>query len=269
MPTKYVEVAGYATYYHYAGGTTLPDVIPGFSRGRRIIFVHAAGSNGHSWHNQLDHLGAAHSPIALDLPGHGRSAGVEGLKSVRDYSDFLAAFADALDISSAVIAGRSMGGAVAMDFAVRFPNRVEALILIATAAKFNIPADRIEALRAVTIGRAPQAFTTDGYSPKTISGNFEVVREGWMEQIKTDPRVRYTDVRACAEVDLRDAIARIDKPALILAGADDQGTTVADAELIKSRIKGAQLEVIADAAHNIPTERPAEVNAAIDKFLAS
>ncbi len=109
---------------------------------------------------------------------------------------------------------------------------------------------------------------TDGYSPKTISGNFDAVREGWMEQIKTDPRVRYTDVRACAEVDLREAIARIEKPALILAGADDQGTTVADAELIKSRIKAAQLEVIADAAHNIPTERPAEVNAAIDKFLA-
>src|SRR5208282_2366567 len=267
MPTKYVTVPSvtgksYATYYHYTGATTLPDVIPDFSRGRKIIFAHAAGSNGHSWHHQLDHL--AHSPIALDFPGHGRSAGVEGLASVRDYSDFLAAFADALKIKSAVIAGRSMGGAVAMDFAVRYPDRVEALILIATAAKFNIPSDRIEGLRAVTMGRAPQAFVTDGYSPKTISANFDAIREGWMEQIKTDPRVRDTDLKACAAVDVREQIARIDKPTLILAGADDQGTTVADAELIRSRIKGAQLEVIADAAHNITTERPAEVNAAIE-----
>jgi pimeloyl-ACP methyl ester carboxylesterase len=268
MPTKYVEVQGYATYYYYVGQTTLPDVVPDFSRGRTIVFVHAAGSNGHSWHNQLDHLGAAHSPVALDLPGHGRSAGVEGLASVRDYSDFLAAFADALKIKSAVIAGRSMGGAIAMDFALRYPARVAALVLIATAAKFNIPADRIEALRAVTMGRAPQAFLTDGYSPKTVSGNFDAVREGWMEQIKTDPRVRYTDVKACAALDLREEIGRIDKPVLILAGADDQGTTVADVELMRSRIKGARLEVIADAAHNIPTERPAEVNAAIAKFLA-
>jgi len=267
MPTKYVEVRGYATYYYYVGATTLPDVTPDFSRGRAIIFAHAAGSNGHSWHNQLDYLGAAHSPIALDLPGHGRSAGVEGLQSIRDYADFLAAFADALGIRSAVMAGRSMGGAVAMDFALRYPARAEALILIATAAKFNIPSDRIEALRAVTMGRAPQAFTADGYSPKTASANFDVIREGWMEQIKTDPRVRYTDVKACTEADLREQIGRIEKPALILAGADDQVTTVSDAELIKSRIKSARLQVIADAAHNVPTERPAEVNEAIGKFL--
>jgi pimeloyl-ACP methyl ester carboxylesterase len=268
MPTKYVEVQGYATHYYYQGATTLPDVTPDFSRGRTMIFVHAAGSNGHTWHRQLDHFGGAHGPIALDLPGHGRSAGVEGLKSIQDYADFLAAFADALKIKSAVIAGRSMGGAIAMDYALRYPDRVQALVLIATAAKFNLPADRIEGLRAVTMGRAPQAFVTDGYSPKTVSGNFDVVREGWMEQIKTDPRVRYTDVLACAEVDLRDRIAKIDKPTLIIAGADDPGTTVADMELIKSRIRGARLEVIADAAHNVPVEKPAEVNAAIDKFLA-
>ncbi len=268
MPTKYVEVRGCATYYYYVGATTLPDVTPDFSPGRKIIFVHAAGSNGHTWHNQLDHPGAARSPIALDLPGHGRSAGVQGLKSIRDYSDFLAAFADALGIKSAVIAGRSMGGAIAMDHALRYPDRAEALILMATAAKFNIPSERIEGLRAVMMGRAPQAFVTDGYSPKTVSGSFEVIREGWMEQIKTDPRVRYTDIKACVEIDLREQISRINGPTLIVAGADDQVTTVADAELIKSRIKGARLEVIADAAHNLTTERPAEVNAAIEKFLA-
>ena len=268
MPTKYVQVRGYATYYHYAGRTTLPDVTPDFSRGRRIIFVHAAGSNGRAWHNQLDYLGAAHSPIALDLPGHGRSAGVEGLRSIRDYADFLAAFADALEIESAVIAGRSMGGAIAMDYAIRYPDRVEGLVLIATAAKFNLPAERLDGLRAVMMGRAPQAFVTDGYSPKTVSSRFEVVREGWMEQVKTDPRVRYTDVKACAEVDLREVIGAIAKPAIVIAGADDQSTPVTDAQLIKDRIRGAQLEVIADAAHNLPTERPDEVNAAIEKFLA-
>ncbi|MFZ0887622.1 MAG: alpha/beta hydrolase [Candidatus Binataceae bacterium] len=268
MPTKYVEVQGYATYYHYAGPTTLPDVTPDFSRGRRIIFLHAAGSNGHTWHNQLDHLGAAQSPIALDLPGHGRSAGVEGLRSIRDYADFLAAFADALGIKSAAIAGRSMGGAIAMDYALRYQDRVEALVLIATAAKFNIPSERLDGLRAVMMGRAPQAFVTDGYSPKTVSSRFEVVREGWMEQIKTDPRVRYSDVKACAEIDLREAIGAIGRPTIVIAGADDQLAPVADAQLIKNRIRGAQLEVIADAAHNLPTERPDEVNAAIEKFLA-
>jgi pimeloyl-ACP methyl ester carboxylesterase len=268
MPTKYTEVAGFATYYHYAGPTTLPDVVPDFSRGRAIVFIHGAGSNGHVWHNQVDALAARHSPIALDLPGHGRSAGVEGLKSIADYADFVAAFMDALNLRRAVLAGRSMGGAIAMDLAVRRPERVEALILIATAARFSIPPDRIEALRAVTMGRAPQAFVTDGYAQKTIKEKFEVVREGWMEQIKTDPRVRYTDILACAECDLRDSVVKIQKPTLIIAGAEDQGTTVADAELIKSKITGAKLLVVPDAAHMLANEQPAATNPAIEEFLS-
>ncbi len=268
MPTKYVDVKGYATYFHYAGQTTLPDVVPDFSRGRRIVMVHGAGGNGHRWQRQVDGLAASHSPIALDLPGHGRSAGVEGLATIQDYSDFMAAFLDALKLKSAVIAGWSMGGAIAMDMALRHPARVEALILVATAAKFNIPNERVEQLRAVTMGRSPQAFTTDGYSARTIKENFDLVREGWMEQIKTDPRVRYTDIVACTKVDLREAISKVDKPTMIIAGKDDQITPPAEAELIRSRIKGARLEVIADAGHILPAERPAEFNAAVGSFLA-
>ena len=71
---------------------SLPDVLPDFSRGRKIVLVHGAGSNGHTWHRQVDAFGAKHSPIALDLPGHGRSAGVEGLRTVGDYADFVVNF---------------------------------------------------------------------------------------------------------------------------------------------------------------------------------
>jgi 3-oxoadipate enol-lactonase len=268
MPTKYTDVKGYATYYYYSGATTLPDVVPDFSRGRAIVMIHGAGGNAHRWRRQIDGLGQSHSPVALDLPGHGRSAGVEGLATIGGYADFVVAFLDALELKSAVIAGWSMGGAIAMELALRHAGRVEALILVATAAKFGIPAERIEAMRAVTMGRAPQAFTTDGYSPRTLKENFDLVREGWMEQIKTDPRVRYTDLLACSNIDLRESIGKIDKPTLILAGADDQLTPVAAAEGIKSAVRGAQLKVIADAGHIIPCERPGEFNAAILQFLA-
>jgi pimeloyl-ACP methyl ester carboxylesterase len=162
-----------------------------------------------------------------------------------------------------------MGGAIAMELGLRHAARVDALILSCTAPKFNVTPDRIEGLRAITMGRAPQAFNTDGYSPKTAKENFDVIREGWMEQIKTDPRVRYTDILACAQVDLREAIAKIDKPALVLAGADDKGTTPADAEFIASKIRGATTKIIADAGHYIPRERPAEYNAAIEQFVSS
>src|SRR5215472_9360213 len=116
MPTKYVEVSGHATHYYYVGKTTLPDVVPDFSRGRALLLLHGAGSNGHAWHYQYDYLGSRFSPIAPDLPGHGRSSGVEGLPSIEDYSTFTLALLEALNLKSAVIAGHSMGGAIAMEF---------------------------------------------------------------------------------------------------------------------------------------------------------
>jgi len=266
MPTKYTDVKGHAIYYHYRGATTLPDGIPDFSRGRKIVFLHPEGGNSAPWHHQINALAGKHSPVAFDFPGHGRSDGVEGLMSIGEYADFLAHFMDALQFQSAVIAGWSMGGAVAMEFALRYPARVEALILVATSAKFAIPEDRVQQLWAVMMGRAPQAFVTDGFSPKTVKENFSVVREMWMEQIKTDPRVRYTDTRACQEVDLTGAISAMKKPTLILCS--EAGTATAkDAELIKDKIQGARLEVVPDAGNMIPVEQPVVVNDTIEEFL--
>jgi pimeloyl-ACP methyl ester carboxylesterase len=267
MPTKYVDVSGYATYYYYVGKTTLPDVVPDFSRGHALLLLHGAGSNGHAWHYQYEYLGKHHSPVALDLPGHGHSSGVEGLHTNEDYAAFAGAFLDTLKLNSAVVAGHSMGGTIAMELALRHPDRVKGLVLIATAAKFEIPNDRIDTWRAVTMGRASQPFNNDGYSPKTIASKPEIIREGWGEQIQTDPRVRWGDLMACAQVDLRDRINRLDKPTLILTGADDSMTPPADAEFLRNRIKGARLEIIADAAHRLTTERPDVANAAIEKFL--
>src|SRR5215510_3874139 len=189
MQTKYVRVAGHPTYIHYEGKTTLPEVMPDFSRGRKIVLVHGAGSNGHTFHRQITALSERHSPVALDLPAHGRSAGVEGFSSVSNYADFIAAFIDAIGMKSAVVLGHSMGGAIAMDLAIRHPARVDGVILSATAAKFNISEENIKPLRDIAMGRLPQQFNMDGYSPATQKGNIDVIREGWMEQVKTDPRI--------------------------------------------------------------------------------
>jgi pimeloyl-ACP methyl ester carboxylesterase len=78
LPSKYVTLDGAAVHYLHSGPTTLPGVVPPLDRGRLFLLVHAAGSNAGMWRRQMDGLGAAHSVVALDLPGHGRSSGVEG-----------------------------------------------------------------------------------------------------------------------------------------------------------------------------------------------
>ena len=290
MPTKYVEVDGTAVHYFHTGRTTLPGVVPDLGRGELMLFVHAAGSNGNTWHQQLTAFAERHSPLAFDFPGHGRSAGTESLKSIDAYRDFLLAVMDALRLRPCVLVGRSLGGAVALELALAHPERVRALVLVATAARFELPAEMLATWREVMLGRMQQPFTTEAFSPQT---DFAVMREAWMEQVKTDPRVRYFDLLACNQFDITARLgglgpavgvdsagplpvgslrpAKSDRllalPTLIVAGRDDGITPLGQAELLHERISGSKLVVIDGAGHTVPSEKPTEFNQALTDFL--
>ena len=264
MPTKYIDVEGYAVNYFHTGQTTLPPVVPDVSQGKLFLYVHGAGSNGHFANKMLDILSENHSPLSFDFPGHGRSSGTESLKSVTAYSDFTYALWKALGVRPVVIVGHSMGGAVAMDLALRHADMVEGLALTCTAAQFNIPDDLIKTWEAVMKGRQGQPFTKVSCSPKTRQ---EIVQQGWMEQIKTDPRVRCFDLTACQQVDLTGQLGQINVQTLVLAGEDDATTPVAQAEELRDNIPNAQLSVIPEAGHWLPIEKPQEACDAINAFF--
>jgi len=266
MPTKYITVAGTAVHYFHGGPTTLPNVVPDLSRGELLLFIHAAGSNGNTWHQQLAAFTDRHSPLAFDFPGHGRSGGTESLKSIEAYRDFLIAFMDMMRPRPSLLVGRSMGAAIAMEVALARPQRVRALVLVATAARFDVSQARLDTWRNVMLGRAQQPFTTEAFSAKT---DFAVMREAWMEQVKTDPRVRYFDLVACNQFDIRSRLGAITAPTLIVAGRDDGITPVERAEELHKGISGSKLVVIDDAGHSVPSEKPVEFNAAMNEFLAT
>ncbi len=265
MPTKYVNVNGTAVQYFHSGRTTLPGVTPDVSRGELLLFIHGAGSNGNTWSRQLSAFGDAHSPLAFDFPGHGRSGGTEGLKSIDAYRDCLGAFIDVLRLRAGVLIGRSMGGAIAMAYALAHPQRVRGLVLVATAARFELPQAILDTWQNVMLGRAQQPFSTDAFSPQT---DFAVMREAWMEQVKTDPRVRYYDFVACNAFDITAQLRAIRVPTLIIAGRDDSVTPLPRSEVLHQGIPGSTLVVIDDAGHTVPAEKPVEFNAAVSEFLA-
>ena len=266
LPTKYVPVNNTALHYFHTGRTTLPDVAPALDRGELLLFIHGAGSNANTWHRQLAAFADEHSALALDLPGHGRSGGTESLGSIDAYRDCVAGFLDALRLRPAVLVGRSMGGAIAMALGLSHPARVRALVLVATAARFDLPDTMLDTWKAVTQGRVQQPFTADAFSP---SADFAVVRDAWMEQVKTDPRVRYGDFVACNAFDASTHLGALQLPTLIVAGRDDRITPPERSEFLHRAIRGSRLVVIEGAGHTIPAERPAEFNAAVAEFLAA
>jgi 3-oxoadipate enol-lactonase len=263
LPAKYVSVDGTAVHYLHTGPTTLPDVVPALDRGRLFLLVHAAGSTAGMWRRQLDGLGQRHSVLALDLPGHGRSSGVEGLPTIEAYADFVARYVEVLGLRGFVLIGRSMGGAMGLTLAARGMRQLEALVLTCTAARFELSAERLETLHDVVRGRLPQQFTTETFSPAT---GMELMREAWTEQVKTDPRVRYTDLLACQAFDGRPLLGRVRVPTLVVAGADDGVTPVAGSEEVARGIAGARLEVIPQAGHQAPLEQAEDFNRRVAAF---
>ena len=89
-----------------------------------------------NWPPQLRRL-AGMTVYALDLPGHGNSPG-SGLQSIEAYRDSVFAFAEALNLPRSVVAGHSMGGAIALDMALQAPKRLAGLILLGTSDRLPV-----------------------------------------------------------------------------------------------------------------------------------
>jgi 3-oxoadipate enol-lactonase len=265
MFSKYVTSDGTAINYFHTGASTLPGVPPALDRGELLVFLHGAGSNAHTWHRQLAHFETRHSALAFDFPGHGRSGSTEGLPDLDAHVRCTAAFVDALRLRRPfVLIGRALGGAVAIAFALAHRERVRALVLVATPARFEVPQASLDTWRDVTRGRATQPFSPTLFSPKV---DMAVMRECFMEQVQTDPRVRYTDMLACNGLDFGAQLAKLAVPTLIVTGSDDHFAPPEKAEDLQRRIAGAQLAVIDDAGHMLTSEQPEAFNRAVDAFL--
>jgi pimeloyl-ACP methyl ester carboxylesterase len=264
MFSKYVTVDGLAINYFHCGPSTLPPVTPALDRGELLLFLHGAGSNAHTWHRQLAHFEGRHSAVAVDWPGHGRSGSTEGLPDLDAHVRFTDGFATALALRPCVLVGRALGGAVAVAFAAAHPERVRALVLVATPARFEIPPATLETWRNVTMGRATQPFSTALFSPKSGGA---VMRECFMEQVKTDPRVRYTDLLACNGLDLAAPLTALRVPTLVITGRDDHFAPPDSATDLQGRIAGAQLVIVEDAGHMLTSEQPEAFNSAVEGFL--
>ncbi len=109
MPTTYYDVHGTPIHTFYTGTTVLPGTPPAKSTGKPVLFIHGAGGNGHAWVDVMDRLAGQHSPIAIDLPAHGRSGGLLAAESVDAYCDVVREFVSVTDFAPFVLVGHSMG----------------------------------------------------------------------------------------------------------------------------------------------------------------
>jgi pimeloyl-ACP methyl ester carboxylesterase len=264
MFTKYLELDDHAIHYLHTGPSTLPGVCPALARGELLLFLPAAGGTASLWRPQLEHFAARHSGVALDLPGHGRSAGIEGLATIEAYAALLVAFASRLALRPFVLVGRAMGSAIALAVALEQPAMVRGLVLVCGSVRHEHDPAALEALSEVVAGRRSQQFSTDVFSPATGG---EVMRQVWTEQVQTDPRVTLADLRVCGAFDVRARLRALQVPTLVVAGADDRLVPPAAAEELATAIPGATFAVVPDAGHMAPVEQAEAFNRLVEQYL--
>ena len=236
----------------------LSEGTPG--HGHTVVCVHGAGGNAGRWDAQLKEIGRHHHVVAIDLPGHPPSEG-NPCEQIFLYRAWLKEFVDVLELDRFVLAGHSMGGGIVADFTLMHPDQVKGLILVGTAARFNIPEER---LQAILSGPYDPASARTGFSPKVDPNLLQAFTE---ETAAMDPQIRYTDLLACTRYKEK-GIEKIHCPTLIVCGLDDTGTSPDNAREMDRRIPDTRLVLVEDAAHYVMMEQPDVVNDAIAAFLS-
>jgi pimeloyl-ACP methyl ester carboxylesterase len=265
VPEKYVQVDGIATFVRHVGPTTLPEAPPDLSRGETVVCMHGAGGNSGQFTDVLERLGKEHSPLAFDFPGHARSAGLDSLGSIARLAAHARALLGKLGVERSVLLGSSLGGMVALEAALTEPGAVRAIVLVGSAARFPIPDESLERMRLITEGKARREFDRAEYAP---SASPDVLRRGFMEDLKTDPRVVYGNLLAAREFDRERDLARVTCPALVVVGEHDADAgTAAQTELLASRIPGARKVVIPKSGQRVSLEQPEALANAVLEFL--
>jgi pimeloyl-ACP methyl ester carboxylesterase len=227
-----------------------------------VCFVHGTGGSSRAWTNQLEGLADLAQIVALDLPGHGRSGGSIP-KRIDDAAAVVAGFLDALGIPRVVIGGHSMGGAIAQQFALSYPERVAGVILIGTGARLRVlprlldllatnEPQGVDLLMSLAVGAAAPPELKAALHRSTADNPAGVV---------------LGDLQACDRFDVMSRIAMVQAPALVVCGDEDQLTPPKYARFLGERIAGASVSVIAGAGHYVQVEKPRETTAAIRRFL--
>lgn len=251
----YITVSGEKLFYAEQRGT--------FQRGPVVVLIHGAGGSHLDWPAELRRLPDTRV-AALDLPGHGRSAGA-GRNSIGAYRAVVSAFLDALDLTRVVLIGHSMGGAIVQDMALHAPTRLAGIVLVATGARLRVAPELLESLADDPM-RAVDFIITHEYGPDAPE---QLVRLGRARLMETPPDVLRGDYIACNAFDMMTELGYIRLPTLIIGGSVDQMTPPKYLRFLAEHIPGAQLRLIEGSGHMVALEQPAVVAQAVADFLRS
>lgn len=241
-----------------------------------VLLAHGFPFDGMMWTKQIGPLTAAGFRVVVpDLRGFGRSE-PQPDASMDAMADDLVALLDRERIETAIVVGFSMGGYVALSFAVRFQHRLRALVLCDTRAEPDgeeARAKRYETIadvKARGVQVVASAMMSKLVTTAALAERAALVSEVREMMLRQSVAGVVAALAGLAErPDRQTQLAGIAVPTLVMVGADDTVTPVAASEALAAGIPGALLAVIPGAAHLSPMEQPQTFNRLLVDFLGA
>lgn len=253
-----------------ANGVTLHYAREGGGENLPLVFVNSLGTDFRIWDEVVPHM-AGHSPvIRYDKRGHGLSDCPPAPYSIRDHAADLLGLFDLLELPRANLAGISVGGMIALDFAATWPDRVNALVLCDTGAKIGTAEmwnERITGLQERGMAYLAEAILSRWFSPDFALRSAATYR-GCHNMLTRTPLEGY--IGTCAAIrdaDLTSSARSIRASALVLCGAEDMATPPELARTLVTLLPNASYAEIPGAAHLPCIERPDVMAALLKRFL--
>ncbi len=262
MPT--IQTGNISTYYEISG------------EGEPLIFIHGLGSSAADWTLQTAFFSERFQTIAYDVRGHGQSEKAEPPYSVPLFTQDLYHLLNTLEIEKAHIVGLSMGGWIAFQFALDYPEMVNSLTIVNSWVDMRIKtfSDRINYFqRAVLFRFLSMRKIGEILSQQLfIKPEQEALRQDLVEKWAKNHKPSYmASLKSAMGWFVVDRLGEITAPVLMIA-ADEDYTPVSEKEACAEKMinaKSVELVVIEDARHATPVEKPEEFNQALLSFLAS
>lgn len=227
-----------------------------------LLMIHGSGGNKDAWRAQFGGLKGINA-AAIDLPGHGDSAG-PAMNKVEDYASWVSEFIASGPLRP-VLLGHSLGGAIAQMVALTNPALIKGLILVGTGSRLKVlPAilDGFLADPEATYKIIVQYAYDDSADPQFLKLGFEEMKQ-------RPPEVAFGDFSACNAFDVSGRLSEIKLPAIMIVGAGDKLTPPKYSEFLAKGIAGSKVAVIPGAGHMVALEQPQAFNQAVMDFMST
>jgi 2-hydroxy-6-oxonona-2,4-dienedioate hydrolase len=265
---NFVKIQNAKLYYEIAG-TGMP-----------LLMIHAGVADSRQWNNEFVYFSQSNRVVRYDMRGYGKSEPANGEFS---HMSDLVSLLDFLEIHEPlVLMGCSMGGGLAMDFALTHPARVKALIMVdsgPSGLKLDVPApskfaDVEKAFNTGDLDLVAEIetqiwFDGMGRTPEQVNQAmrkllFEMDRLALSHEVKQlGKRLANTEIPAV------DRLEELNIPVLIIVGSHDTPYILAAADYMKDKIKRSKKKIIEDAAHLSNMDQPDEFQGIVKDFLMS